>query len=94
MHVVPKGFHRIRHYGLFANGVRAANLAKARELLGMKPPTKAAPPAPPDPDAPRFHPDPCPCCGGRMHIIEIFGRGCEPRHRPSPIPPRIRIDTS
>ena len=33
MHVLPKGFHRIRHYGLFANGNRAANIARARELL-------------------------------------------------------------
>ena len=34
-HVLPKGFHRIRHYGLFANGDRAANIARARELLGL-----------------------------------------------------------
>ena len=33
MHVLPKGFHRIRHYGLFANGNRADNIARARELL-------------------------------------------------------------
>src|SRR5271165_5240610 len=38
LHVVPDGFHRIRHYGLLANGNRAANLAKARELLGVPPP--------------------------------------------------------
>ena len=38
MHVLPKGFHRIRHYGLFANGNRAENIAKARELLAMPPP--------------------------------------------------------
>ena len=37
MHVLPKGFHRIRHYGLFANGNRAANIARARELLGAPP---------------------------------------------------------
>jgi hypothetical protein len=94
MHVVPKGFHRIRHYGLFANGGRAANTARARELLGVKPPRKVEHPKPVEPDAPRVHHDPCPCCGGRMHIIEVFHRGCEPRHRPSPVPPRIRIDTS
>src|SRR5271155_4343371 len=35
MHVLPKGFHRIRHYGLFANNNRAANIAKARELLAV-----------------------------------------------------------
>jgi Putative transposase len=37
MHVVPKGFHRIRHYGLLANGNRAANIAHARKLLAMPP---------------------------------------------------------
>ena len=37
MHVLPKGFHRIRHYGLFASGNRAANIARARELLGATP---------------------------------------------------------
>jgi hypothetical protein len=35
MHVLPKGFHRIRHYGLFANGNRAANIAQARESLAV-----------------------------------------------------------
>ncbi len=34
-HVLPSGFHRIRHYGLFANGGRAENLARARHLLAM-----------------------------------------------------------
>ena len=42
MHVLPKGFHRIRHYGLFANGNRAANIARARELLAMPAPAKRA----------------------------------------------------
>jgi Putative transposase len=37
MHVLPKGVHRIRHYGLFANGHRAANIARARELLAVLP---------------------------------------------------------
>jgi hypothetical protein len=37
MHVLPKGFHRIRHYGLLANGNRAAAIAKARDLLAMAP---------------------------------------------------------
>jgi hypothetical protein len=35
LHVLPAGFHRIRHYGLFANGGRAENLARARQLLGQ-----------------------------------------------------------
>jgi hypothetical protein len=37
IHVLPKGFHRIRHYGLFAKSNRAANIARARELLGATP---------------------------------------------------------
>jgi hypothetical protein len=95
MHVLPKGFHRIRHYGLFASGVRADNLARARELLAAPPPTTEpetdAPSEPDDPDQPRTLPKPCPCCGGRMIIIEVFAAGCEPNHRPTPV---IRIDTS
>jgi hypothetical protein len=45
-------------------------------------------------DEPRVLPRPCPCCGGRMIIIETFARGCEPKHRPAPAPAAIRIDTS
>jgi putative transposase/transposase-like zinc-binding protein len=96
MHVLPKGFHRIRHYGLFASGVREANLARARELLAA--PSRAAEPPTNTPSEPQEpdeadHPLPkrCPCCGGRMFIIETFARGCEPKHRPTPV---IRIDTS
>jgi hypothetical protein len=96
MHVLPKGFHRIRHYGLFASGVREANLARARELLTA--PSRAAEPqtnAPAEPQQPDEADQPllkpCPCCGGRMFIIEIFAAGCEPTYRPTPV---IRIDTS
>ena len=93
IHVLPKGFHRIRHYGLLANGNRAANIAHARELLAMplkEPETaKAA-----EPGEPSVLPRPCPCCGGRMIIIETFARGCQPKHRPTPAPVAIRIDTS
>jgi hypothetical protein len=94
IHVLPKGFHRIRYYGLLANGNRAANIARARELLAVP----ARPKAPETPAAaveePRALPRPCPCCGGRMFIIETFARGCEPKHRPTPAPAEIRIDTS
>ena len=95
MHVLPKGFHRIRHYGLFANTNRVANIAQARELLAM--PNR---PEPPDTsetratDEPHILPRPCPCCGGRMLIIETFARGCQPKHRPTPVAAAIRIDTS
>jgi hypothetical protein len=95
LHVLPKGFHRIRHYGLFANGNRAANIARARELLGAPPrvvePEEQKAGAP---DEPRVLPCPCPRCGGRMIVIEVFARGCEPRYRPAPAPTPIRIDTS
>ena len=37
-------------------------------------------------DQPRMLPRPCPCCGGRMIVIETFARGCEPKHRPTPAP--------
>ena len=95
MHVLPKGFHRIRHYGLFANGNRAANIARARELLAVparlqEPEISEATAA----DEARVLPQPCPCCGGRMIVIETFARGCEPKHRPTPAGGAIRVDTS
>jgi hypothetical protein len=92
MHVLPKGLHRIRHYGLFANGNRATNIARARELLAVPPPaTEPETDAPTEPDQPRVLPTSCPCCGGRMIIIEVFERGCAPRTRPTT---SFRIDTS
>jgi predicted Zn-ribbon and HTH transcriptional regulator len=95
MHVLPKGLHRIRHYGLFANGNRAANVARARELLAVPPRvTQHNTDAPAESDQPRVLPKPCPCCGGRMMIIETFARDCQPKHRPTPAPAAIRIDTS
>jgi hypothetical protein len=84
LHVLPDGFHRIRHYGLFGNGTRRENLARARALLSV-----ADAPAP---DAPTEPSRCCPCCGGRMILIERFARGCAPR--PAPSPDSIRIDTS
>jgi len=95
MHVLPKGFHRIRHYGLLASGNRAFNIARARELLAVPiRPKQQDTPETPAPDQPRILPRQCPCCGGRMMIIETFARGCEPKHRPTPAPAAIRIDTS
>ena len=94
MHALPKGLHRIRHYGLFANGNRAANIARARELLAMPPPPEELDDQKiVEPDG-RVHPHPCPRCGGRMLIIETFARGCQPIYQPAPRPPVIRIDTS
>jgi len=95
MHVLPKGFHRIRHYGLFANGNRAENIARARELLAMPSPHKQPEPTVhSQPDQPCVLPCPCPCCGGRMIVIETFAPGCQPKHQPVHQPSMIRIDTS
>ena len=95
MHVLPKGLHRIRHYGLFANGNRAANIARARELLAVASCPKPAETSKTTPaDEPRVLPRPCGCCGGRMIIIETFAGGCQPKHRPAPATAAIRMDTS
>jgi len=83
MHVLPKGQHRIRHYGLFANGGRAANITRIRELLAARAPapdTDGADTA----DGPRVLALPCPCCGGRLVIVAAFGPGGAPQHRPIP----------
>jgi hypothetical protein len=91
IHVLPKGLHRIRHYGFLANGSRAENVAHARDLLAAPTPM-TDPHTPPGNDGgqPIY---PCPCCGGRMLIIETFARGATPRYRPT-MPAAIRIDTS
>jgi Putative transposase/Transposase zinc-binding domain len=92
IHVLPTGFHRIRHYGLFANGSRADHIAQARKLLAVPTPKRKADQAA-DATEPTALSHPCPCCGGRMIIIERFERGSTPRYRPTP-PTAIRIDTS
>jgi hypothetical protein len=97
IHALPKGFHRIRHYGLLAKGNHAANIARARELLGAASTSKEPEPQPCQADAtdqPRALPRPCPCCGGRMIIIETFARGCQPTCYRTPAAQEIRIDTS
>jgi hypothetical protein len=85
MHVLPKGFHRIRHYGLFASGNRAANIARARELLSVSAPHQTADEANGAKADKTETPDrSCPSCGGRMTIIEVFARGCVPQYQPGP----------
>jgi hypothetical protein len=91
MHVLPKGFHRIRHYGLLASGNRAADIARLRELLRVPPVVEAAEQEATT-DDPRQLPCPCPRCGGHMIIIETFAAGTQPTLWPAPNP--IRIDTS
>jgi hypothetical protein len=85
LHVLPRGFHRIRHYGLLASSVRKVSLARTRELLAVVPP--------PDDDVPEEPLDvrpPCPCCGGHMIIIETFERWRQPRAPPHCTPPTGR----
>ncbi|TIN20817.1 MAG: IS91 family transposase [Mesorhizobium sp.] len=77
LHVLPRGFHRIRHYGLHAGSARKASLAIARELLNVAAPSNDDTTEEPD----DFRP-PCPCCGGRMIIIETFERWRQPRGPP------------
>ncbi|MEI4235489.1 IS91 family transposase, partial [Roseovarius sp. D22-M7] len=82
IHVLPDGFHRIRHYGLLANSTRKATIARIRALLGQRPPEletqESAKPAT------LTLREPCPCCGGPMRIIEIFRRGQKPMSRAPP----------
>jgi hypothetical protein len=89
IHVLPKGLHRIRHYGLFAKSSCADNIARARELLAVAKPEGQPTAATVDPSKPT-----CPCCGGRMIIIEVFERDATPRHRPTGPTIVIRVDTS
>jgi hypothetical protein len=87
LHVLPKGFHRIRHYGILASAGRDENLAKARKLLAVR----VAEEMSQEPDALAT---PCPCCGGRMIIIETFQAGCQPQHRPTTSLAPVGIDSS
>lgn len=89
LHVLPKGFHRIRHYGLLANGQRKENLEQARALLGQRDHDKAtpAPESPDEPDQPAPHLHPCPKCAGPMVIVETFAPGQLPRKPQARDPP-------
>jgi hypothetical protein len=99
IHVLPKGFHRIRHYGLFAGSNRAEAIKTVREFLYLDPLAAKETAAErteetneTDPAQPLAHP--CPCCGGRMFIIETFEPSRQPRHQPTAPLVAIRIDTS
>jgi hypothetical protein len=101
MHVLPAGFHRIRYYGFLTGQTRAKNIARIRELLknplipvdAIKAATvKGSTTA--QPEEPKTPQHPCPCCGSRMRIIETFLQGQQPKNRPTPVRPKIRIDTS
>jgi hypothetical protein len=88
LHVLPKGFHRIRHYGLLASATCKINIARARELIATPVPVTDPPVQRDDADpaagAAADHRPPCPCCGGRMFIVETFQRAAAPRAPPSP----------
>jgi hypothetical protein len=92
IHVLPDGFHRIRHYGLFANGNRANNIALARRLLAAPDPARRSADAD-RADGGHEHEEwnLCPCCGGRMIIVETFEPGCQPQLWPIPA---ITFDSS
>ncbi len=82
IHVLPDGFHRIRHYGLLASAGRKPNIAKARSLLGAE---TAKPDDPPTAEVIALTlREPCPDCGGPMRIIETFRRGQKPQSRAPP----------
>jgi hypothetical protein len=88
LHLLPKGFHRIRHYGLLASATCKANIARARELIAAPAPSIDPSTEQDDADvaagAGADYRPPCPCCGGRMIIVESFGPGAAPRARPPP----------
>jgi len=87
IHVLPKGLHRIRHYGLFASGAKAKNLERMRNLLGATAPVASVVEQGGDEETPSpedANQQPCPCCGGAMRIIEVFEAGCTPRHTVTP----------
>jgi hypothetical protein len=92
--VLPSGFHRIRHYGLLASATCKANIARAKELIAAPLPSIEPSTEPGNAatnGAVADHRPPCPCCGGRMIIVESFGRGGEPR---APPPPEARVTTT
>jgi hypothetical protein len=95
--------HSIRYYGMLNSSKRAANVARARELLALAPivpidaikaaSTKANEPSA-KADEQQTSKHPCPCCGSRMIIIETFARGSQPKYQPTPAAAAVRIDTS
>ena len=96
MHILPKGVHRIRHYGLLASAGKADIIARARELIAAATPAQTAQKqqAADSAEVTDKPLHPCPCCGGRMLIIETFEAGRTPRHQPTATASTISIDTS
>ena len=96
IHVLPCGFHRIRHCGLLAGGTKTQTIARARQLIAAVAPVQTVhqQQLPDGAAATDQATHPCPCCGGRMNIIETFKRGSTPHHRPTGPTIAVRIDTS
>jgi len=91
IHVLPKGLHRIRHYGLFASSGRADNIARIRHMLhGAVTPQQPPHDHSDDDGKAQTTADACPSCGGRMIVIDTFEPGATPRYRPT----TPTIDTS
>jgi hypothetical protein len=81
-HVLPRGFHRTRHYGILSSSARKTSIALARQLLNVAPPLD-------DEEAVELVDvrPPCPCCGGHMVVIEAFERWQQPRAPPASTAP-------
>jgi hypothetical protein len=84
LHVLLRGFHRIRHYGLLASATRKASIAHARKLLAISPPPEPAEPLEPPDKLP-----PCPCCGGRLFGAIPLGLHRRPAQTPAFMPLRM-----
>ncbi|WP_332684605.1 transposase, partial [Bosea sp. (in: a-proteobacteria)] len=94
LHVLPDGFHRIRHYGLLASSRRAATIARVRQIMAAATPATMTADRGAEISAEQSDPvderrPPCPCCGGRMILVERFAPGTAPRTILA-----VRIDTS
>ncbi len=86
---------RAAYYGLLTSPIRANNIARIRALLAVSLiPIDAIKVATTKPEELKPPGHSCPCCGSRMRIIETFLPGQQPKHRPTPLPAKIRIDTS
>ena len=86
LHVLPRGFHRIRHYGFLTGPNRKAGLDRIRQLLGAPPAPGPATQAPKTAEPHDIRP-PCPCCGGAMRVVGLLLRWRQPRGPPPRPPP-------
>jgi hypothetical protein len=90
----PQSFHRLRYYGLLTGPTRANNIARIREVLAVPLiPIDAIRAATTKPEEPKAPEHPCSCCGSRMPLFETFLPSQQPKHRPTLLPAKIRIDT-